>query len=187
MKLIIITILFNICRSFESISVDICVYGGTSAGVMAVYKAKKLGKSVVLVEPGRHLGGITSGGLGFTDYGDKNAIAGLAKDFYLRIGRHYGSKSEKFTFEPHIAEDVFDSYISEANITVLFDKRIISANKIQNRVDSIVTEDSAKPETSTNLVIKAKIFIDCSYEGDLMARTGIPYTIGSLELCFAKC
>ena len=145
--LINLVVLLSICYSTaKTIDVDICVYGGTSAGVMAAYKAKKLGKSVVLVEPGRHLGGITSGGLGFTDYGDKNAILGLAKDFYLRIGQHYGLKLEKFVFEPHVAEGVFDSYVSDANVSVLLSRRIDSANKIGKRLDSIVIEESIKPQ-----------------------------------------
>src|SRR5688572_11275904 len=69
--------------------VDICVYGGSSAGVMAAYTAKKMGKTVLLIEPGKHLGGLTSGGLGFTDIGNKFAISGLALDYYRRIGKHY--------------------------------------------------------------------------------------------------
>ena len=165
--------------SLESeINVDICVYGGTSAGVMAAYKAKKLNKTVILVEQGKHLGGITSGGLGFTDYGDKSAIVGLAKDFYLRVGQKYGRKSETFTFEPHIAEEVFNSYISEVNVSLLFGHRIISTKKTNQRVDSIVVENATHPQINTNVVINAKMFIDCSYEGDLMARANISYTFG---------
>jgi ribulose 1,5-bisphosphate synthetase/thiazole synthase len=77
--------------------VDICIYGGTSAGVIAAYTAKKTGKSVLLIEPGKHLGGLSSGGLGFTDIGNKYAISGLALDFYRRIGKHYG-KFEQWIF-----------------------------------------------------------------------------------------
>lgn len=69
--------------------VDICIYGGTSAGVMAAYTAKKLHHSVLLIEPGKHLGGLTSGGLGYTDIGNKYAITGLSRNFYRRIGKHY--------------------------------------------------------------------------------------------------
>src|SRR6187551_1316889 len=94
--------------------VDICIYGGTSAGVIAAYTAKKMGKSVLLIEPGKHLGGLSSGGLGFTDIGNKYAISGLALDFYRRIGKHYG-KFEQWIFEPHIAENLFNQYIQRAN------------------------------------------------------------------------
>src|SRR6218665_2851374 len=85
-------------------SYDVVVYGGTAAGVMAAYTAKKYGKTVILIEPGRHLGGMTSGGLGYTDIGNKYAITGLARDFYRRIGQHYG-KFEQWTFEPHVAKN----------------------------------------------------------------------------------
>jgi len=169
-----------------NISVDICVYGGTSAGVMAAYKAKKLGKTVILVEPGRHLGGVTSGGLGFTDYGDKSAIVGIAKDFYLRIGQKYGKKSETFTFEPHVAEFVYNSYIKEENVSVLFGHRIISAKSLNKRITEIVVENSTHPQSSTNVVIDAKVFIDTSYEGDLMAKSNISYTYGIFRLIFSN-
>src|SRR5687768_285258 len=86
--------------------VDICVYGGTSAGVMAAYTAKRMGKTVLLIEPGKHLGGLSSGGLGYTDIGNKFAISGLALDFYRRIGQHYG-KFEQWIFEPRVAENLF--------------------------------------------------------------------------------
>ena len=77
--------------------VDICIYGGTSAGVVAAYSAKKMGKSVLLVEPGKYLGGMTTGGLGMTDIGNKYAVTGLARLFYRRIGEHY-NKFEQWTF-----------------------------------------------------------------------------------------
>ena len=89
-------------RAQKVTDVDICVYGGTSAGVIAAYTAKKLGKSVLIVEPGRHVGGLTTGGLGYTDIGNKYAVTGLARDFYRRIGNHYG-KFEQWIFEPHVA------------------------------------------------------------------------------------
>ena len=168
-----------ICHSLgANLTVDICVYGGTSAGVMAAYKAKMLNKTVVLIEPGKHLGGITSGGLGFTDFGDKSAIVGLAKDFYLRIGHKYNKKSETLIFEPHVAENVFNSYITEAKVNVLFEQRIISTKKVNQRLESIEIENSTHPQKDTNIVINAKMFIDCSYEGDLMARANISYTFG---------
>jgi NADPH-dependent 2,4-dienoyl-CoA reductase/sulfur reductase-like enzyme len=73
-------------RSQAPMSYDVCVYGGTAAGVMAAYTAKRLGKSVLLVEPGRRIGGLATGGLGYTDIGNKYAISGLALDLYRRIG-----------------------------------------------------------------------------------------------------
>ena len=90
--------------------VDVCIYGGTSAGVIAAYTAAKLGKSVLLIEPGKHLGGLSAGGLGYTDIGNKYVVTGLSRDFYRRIGKHYG-KFEQWIFEPHVAENIFKEYI----------------------------------------------------------------------------
>src|SRR2546430_10275296 len=100
-------------RPNPDLEVDVLVYGGTSAGVIAAYTAKRYGKSVLLVEPGRHLGGLSSGGLGYTDIGNKYAVTGLGLDFYRRLGRYYG-QVEAWTFEPHAAEQVVDHYIDEA-------------------------------------------------------------------------
>lgn len=158
--------------------VDICVYGGTSAGVMAAYSAKKLGKSVILIEPGTHLGGLTSGGLGATDIGNKYAITGLARNFYRRMGQHYGN-FENWTFEPHLAEQLFEGYLKEADVPpVLYQYRIVSAQKQGARIQTITLESAMEPAAPTNRVIKAKMFIDASYEGDLMARAGVSYTVG---------
>lgn len=158
-------------------TVDICVYGGTAAGVMAAYTAKRMGKSVVLIEPSSHLGGMTSGGLGHTDIGNKYAITGLAHDFYRRIGQHY-NKFEKWTFEPHVAKNLLQQYLDREKIRVTYNYRIVSATKQQGTITSIVLESSEQPDAKTNRTINAKIFIDCTYEGDLMAAAGVPYVIG---------
>src|SRR6478752_9348 len=104
---------------------DICIYGGTSAGVIAAYTAAKQNKKVILIEPGKHLGGLSSGGLGYTDIGNKYVVSGLARDFYRRMGKHYG-KFETWIFEPHVAEEIFNDYIKEANVQVLFGYRIVN-------------------------------------------------------------
>src|SRR5215204_3179699 len=85
-------------------SIDVAVYGGTSAGVVAAAAVKREGKSVVLVEPGRHLGGMSSGGLGWTDFGNKAVIGGMSLQFYRDVGRAYGKSEAVWTFEPHVAE-----------------------------------------------------------------------------------
>jgi FAD dependent oxidoreductase len=157
--------------------VDICIYGGSSAGVMAAYTARKMGKTVLLIEPGKHLGGLTSGGLGYTDIGNKFAISGLALDFYRRIGKHYG-KFEQWIFEPHIAENLFKEYLQRAKAEALFSFRLKDVNKTGAVIKSIVIENSDKPESSTNRTIEAKIFLDCTYEGDLMAKAGVAYIVG---------
>ncbi|GAB3490329.1 FAD-dependent oxidoreductase [Spirosoma knui] len=160
----------------QPLNVDICVYGGTSAGVMAAYSAKKAGKTVVLIEPGRHLGGLTAGGLGATDIGNKFAITGLARDFYRRIGKHYG-KLEQWVFEPHVAENLFKQYLAEASIKPLMEHRLASTQVSNGRIVSITIEPSTDRSTSKQ-TIRAKQFIDCTYEGDLMAQAGVTFTVG---------
>jgi hypothetical protein len=159
------------------VDVDICVYGGTSAGVIAAYTAQKLGKKAILIEPGRSLGGMSSGGLGYTDIGNKYAITGLARDFYRRMGKHYG-KFEQWIFEPHVAEGIFKDYIRRGGVDVLLETRLKEVRKTGDRITEIVLENSAQPDPSLTTTVRAKMFIDCGYEGDLMARAGISYTVG---------
>ena len=120
---------FGNALAFAADAVDIVVYGGTSSGIVAAIQAKSMGKSVVLIEPSNHLGGLTTGGLGATDIGNKQVIGGLARDFYHRIWEHYQNdaawvreKREAYnarnprydrndktmwTFEPHVAAAVY--------------------------------------------------------------------------------
>lgn len=154
---------------------DICIYGGTSSGVIAAYTAARLGKSVLLIEPGKHLGGMSSGGLGLTDIGNKYAISGLALDFYRRIGRHYG-KFEQWVFEPHVAENLFLDYIKRAKVEVLYQNRLTAVTRSGTLISEITLESTNK--SMPNNKVKAKMFIDCSYEGDLMAKAGVSYTVG---------
>ncbi len=158
-------------------NVDICIYGGTSAGVIAAYTAKKLGKTVILIEPGGRLGGVTTGGLGQTDIGNKYAVKGLSLDFYRRIGQHYG-KFEQWTFEPHVAKELFEAYIKDANIKVMYHHRLIALHSAEGVIKTITVENAIQPSNSTNRIIRAKMFIDCSYEGDLMAKSGVSYSVG---------
>src|SRR5256714_12194757 len=135
---------FHTAQSQQHTLVDICIYGGTSAGVMAAYTAKKMGRSVLLIEPGHHLGGLSSGGLGYTDIGNKYAISGLALDFYRRIGEHYG-KFEQWIFEPHVAEQIFNEYIQRARVNVLFSYRLKNVNSQHALIQSITIENSGQP------------------------------------------
>lgn len=161
----------------KEIEVDICIYGGTSAGIIAAYTAKKQGKSVILIEPGNYLGGMTAGGLGATDIGNKYAISGLGKDFYRRVGAYY-NKFEQWTFEPKVADLVFEDYIKEAQLNIVKNHRLVNVIKEDNWIKKILVENSKKPDQETNIVIKAKMFLDCTYEGDLMARSEVSYTVG---------
>ncbi|MEJ7768521.1 MAG: FAD-dependent oxidoreductase, partial [Chitinophagaceae bacterium] len=158
-------------------TVDICVYGGTAAGVIAAFTAKKMGKTVILIEPGRHLGGMSSGGLGYTDIGNKYVVTGLSRDFYRRVGAHYG-KFEQWIFEPKVAEAIFNDYVQRAGITVLLENRLTGLKKEGKQIKEITVENAYKPQAVTNQTILAKVFIDCTYEGDLMARAGVSYTVG---------
>ena len=157
--------------------VDICIYGGTSAGVVAAYSAKKMGKSVLLVEPGKYLGGMTTGGLGATDIGNKYAVTGLARLFYRRIGEHY-NKFEQWTFPPSVATATMNRFVKDADLDVLYYRRITDAQVQNKKIEYITLEDSQKPDEKTLIQVKAKQFIDCSYEGDLMAKAGVSYFVG---------
>lgn len=154
---------------------DVCIYGATAAGVITAYTASKMGKSVVLIEPSTHLGGMTSGGLGHTDIGNKYAITGLARDYYRRIGAHY-NKFEKWTFEPHVAKEILQQYLDKEKISVIYSYQISSVSKQNGIINSVELLSSSG--TKEIKVITAKMFIDCTYEGDLMAKAGVPYTVG---------
>lgn len=161
----------------KTIHVDVCVYGGTSAGVIAAYTAQKSGKTVLLIEPTSRLGGLSTGGLGFTDIGNKYVVKGLSRDFYRRLGRHYG-KLEQWIFEPSVAESIFKDYIEESGVNVLYNSRLHKVNKRGRVISSIMVENSSISSKRNNQLIEAKVFIDCSYEGDLMAKAGVSYTVG---------
>lgn len=153
---------------------DVCVYGGTSAGVIAAYAVAKQGKKVLLVEPGYRLGGMTSGGLGQTDIGNKQVVKGLSLDFYRRAGAEYGTL-ESWIFEPKVAESIFKGYIERGNVEVMYGRRIVGAQKHKASIHSIFLE-SVEGEPLAEVF--AKVFIDCSYEGDLMALSGVSYVVG---------
>ena len=151
---------------------DVVVYGGTSSGVIAAVKAQRMGKSVLLVEPGRHLGGLSSGGLGATDIGNKAAIGGMARAFYKALGTHYG-KEEAWTFEPHVAEQLFNTLITDASVPVFYEERLdlnIGVKMDGHRITAMVMESGTR--------FTGKIFIDATYEGDLMAKAGVSYHVG---------
>jgi hypothetical protein len=160
-----------------ALTVDVLVYGGTSAGVIAAYAAKRYGKSVLLVEPGRHVGGLSSGGLGYTDIGNKYAVTGLGLDFYRRLGRYYG-RFEAWLFEPRAAEQVFESYLDEAGVEVLYSRRLKSVAKGGAAIRTVTLEYAGDGRAAPDLVVAARAFVDATYEGDLMARAGASYAVG---------
>lgn len=198
------TFCFSVCAlaalslSALAADYDVVVYGGTASGVIAAVQAKKMGKSVILINPDKHLGGLTSGGLGFTDTGNKAVIGGLARDFYHRVWRHYdqasawnwqkkaeygnkgqgtpavdGENRTMWIFEPHVAEQIFDDYITENKIPVVREEWLDRAKGVKKngaRITSITTLGGT--------TYRGKMFIDATYEGDLMAAAGVEYTVG---------
>jgi hypothetical protein len=172
----------------KQLNVDVCVYGGTSAGVIAAVAVHKEGKSVVIVEPGRHLGGMSSGGLGWTDFGNKAVIGGMSLEFYRSIGRAYGKSDAVWTFEPHVAEHAFRDLVEAKRVEVLYEHRLKRAEKDGVRLTRVQFEHappqatgapapSALPD-SPSVVVEAAVFLDCTYEGDLMAAAGVRYAVG---------
>lgn len=157
--------------------VDVCVYGGTASGVIAAYSARQMGKTVILIEPTKYLGGMTTGGLGATDIGNKYAITGLARQFYRNVGALSG-KFEQWTFSPSVAMQEIMRYVNKAKLDVVYERRITSAKKNNKRIESIVLEECNPSGKSESMTVKAKQFIDCTYEGDLMAKSGASYFVG---------
>jgi hypothetical protein len=172
---------------------DVVIYGGTPGGIAAAVQVARMGKTVLLIEPGRHLGGMTSGGLGATDIGNKAAIGGLAREFYQRLRKHYQDeaawKYEKradfqgpghdaredaaWTFEPHVAERAFNDLLREHKVPVLLGQRLDLAKGVQKDGTRIVAITMESGETYTG-----RVFLDTTYEGDLMGRAGVSYHVG---------
>lgn len=174
-------------------SADVVIYGGTSAGVSAAVQLARMGKKVVVIEPSRHLGGLTTGGLGYTDSGNKNVIGGISREFYQILKKHYDdpahwkledrSKSKlykaaddaQWTFEPSVAELHLNRLAKNPNIQILLGERLdrTSGKGVLKEGNSIrrIRLESGKE-------FSGKIFIDATYEGDLMAATGVSYTFG---------
>jgi hypothetical protein len=153
----------------QTLETDLCIYGGTAAGVAAAVQASRMGQRVVLLETSGHLGGMTSGGLSFTDIGNKEAIGGISREFYRRVGRQYGVE-EEWRFEPRVAELVLQEMVREARVPVLFRQFLRSVERDDERIAAVTME--------SGLTVEASMFIDATYEGDLMARAGVTYHVG---------
>jgi hypothetical protein len=156
---------------------DLIVYGGTAGGVITAVSAARQGLTVTLLEPGRHVGGMATGGLSRTDFGKKEVIGGYALEFYWRVGLKYDigryAQDVAWFYEPRVGEAVFREMLRQAHVEVLFGQRLRVPNGVQKsgtRIVSITTEDGATRA--------ARAFADCSYEGDLMAQAGVSYTWG---------
>ncbi len=189
--------LFNSCQHESKQSqYDLVIYGGTSAGIAAAIQAKRMGKSVIIIEPSSRIGGLTTGGLGQTDIGNKAAIGGISREFYEGIKEYYHhpenwkwqtkedyldggqTRTEKeettmWTFEPSAAINVYKDFIKKENIELVLNKKLDRADGV-TKVDSEIT--SIKMLSGEEY--QGKMFIDATYEGDLMAIAGVNYAIG---------
>lgn len=177
---------------------DIVVYGGTCAAVIAGVQAAEMGKSVIIVSPDKVLGGLSSGGLGWTDTGNKAVIGGLSRDFYHRVWKQYqkpenwkfqkpeeyggkgqgtpaidGDQKTMWIFEPSIARAVFEDYVADFDLTVHRDEWLDRKNGVEvkdGRIVSITTLSGKR--------YPGKMFLDTTYEGDLIAASGVEYHVG---------
>jgi hypothetical protein len=185
-------------ESNKTYEADIVVYGGTAAAITAAIQATKMKKSVIVVSPDKHLGGLTAGGLGFTDTGNKEVIGGLSREFYHRLYLHYdkpeswkwqqkseygnkgqgtpaidGNNRTMWIFEPHAAEKVFEDLAREYGLTILRDEWLDRDNGVVLDGGRIVSIRTLSGKT-----FKGKMFMDATYEGDLMASAGVSYHVG---------
>ncbi|WNS46739.1 FAD-dependent oxidoreductase [Paenibacillus sp. MMS20-IR301] len=152
---------------------DIVIYGGTAAGIAAAVQAAILGKSAVVIEPGTRIGGLTTGGLGDTDVGMKEAVGGLSLEFYRRVARKYGQDGACWLFEPHIALEAMQDLVREYKLEVVCGERLELKDGV-TREGSRIT--AIRMESGT--VYRARMFIDATYEGDLLGKAGVSYTVG---------
>jgi hypothetical protein len=199
LPLLIALVIITGCQNNpNSHKADVIVYGGTSAAVATAVQVARMGKSVIIVSPDKHLGGLSSSGLGFTDTGNKEVIGGVAREFYQLLYQHYmkpeswnwqkqseygnkgqgnpaidGENRTMWIFEPHAAEEAFEQMIQENNITVF-------REELLDREKGVVKEKGKIISISTlsGKLFKAKMFVDATYEGDLMASAGVKFTVG---------
>ena len=189
--------LYQITFSQSANSFDLVIYGGTSAGVSAAIQASRMGKTVILIEPTNRIGGLTTGGLGQTDIGNKQAIGGIAREFYQNVKKYYQQpenwkwqKSNEYkdggqtrtdsgedamwTFEPSAALKILHQMLEpEKNITLVHNQWLDRKNGVTKKKGVITSIAMESGE-----VYSGKVFIDATYEGDLMAAAGVSYTVG---------
>jgi hypothetical protein len=196
--LLSLSLVFTFFARGASASYDVVVYGGTSSGIVAAIQAARMGKTAVLIEPTQFLGGLTTGGLGATDIGNKRAIGGMSREFYGRIWQHYqkpqswkyqsrdeyaklrggaldANEKTMWTFEPHVATQVYDDMLREVRdkVTVVKGERLDLRKGVVKqgaRIVRIVMESGR--------AFEGKMFIDATYEGDLLAKAGVKYHVG---------
>ena len=156
---------------------DVVVYGGTAGGVIAAVSAAREGLRTALLEPTGHVGGLVSSGLGYTDFGNKQVIGGLAYEFYYRVGRYYRvnqfSSEVAWYHEPHVAEQIFREMLAGAGVTLFEHARLSEKNGVQKTGTQVTAIRIENGDT-----LAASVFIDAGYEGDLMAQAGVTWAYG---------
>lgn len=180
---------------------DVVVYGSTSAGITAAIQVARMNKSVLLISQTNHLGGMTSSGLGATDINQREPIGGISREFYQRIYTHYMNPNAwhngkgwtyysrllgkyfwwgkddnlkmQWMFEPHVARNIFDQMLMEAGVRVVFNERLNLMSGVEMKNNNII-----RIKMESGKKYEATIFVDATYEGDLMAKSGVTYTIG---------
>jgi hypothetical protein len=170
----IVFLLFSYNSCFAQVSeknADVIVYGGTAGGVTSAIAASREGAKVILIEPGQHLGGMLTGGLSHTDYGDRSVIGGLALEFYKKVAHYY--RTDLYFWrgpEPTIGENILKQWLKEEKVEVVYGKRLKNVVKSSSVI--------AKIEMLEGESFTAKVFVDATYDGDLMAKAGVSYTVG---------
>ncbi|MBQ5366829.1 MAG: FAD-dependent oxidoreductase, partial [Thermoguttaceae bacterium] len=202
--LLLICFIVTVCATPNAVAsdegqYDVVVYGGTCAAVTCAVQVKKMGKSVVIVSPDKHLGGLSSGGLGATDSGNRAVVGGLSREFYHRLWQYY-QRDEAWTFqpmprengipgqggrgidnqtetmwvfEPSVAEKTFDGFVEEYKIPLYRSERLDREKGVKKSGATIEAIT-----TLSNKTFRGKTFIDATYEGDLMAAAGVSYRTG---------
>ena len=210
MPMILLATLFFFCPTAKGSEqdqriYDVVVYGGTSAGIVAAVQVKRMGGSVIVLEPGNRIGGLTTGGLGQTDIGNKSAIGGISREFYQRIRKHYdvpsnwqwerpesyrsGGQSRTsvdedtmWTFEPSTALKIMRALVAEHDIRVVHQARLDRTRLKPNssRVRGVLMDNTRITAivTEDQKHYRGRCFIDATYEGDLLAGAGVSYTVG---------
>jgi hypothetical protein len=152
-------------------SYDVVVYGATASGTIASIAAAGEGVSVMMIEPRKNVGGMVTGGLSHNDYHDRSVIGGLALEFYKKVADYYDKPLYYWRGpEPHIGEMIFREWLIESGVNLKFEKRVTEVIKENCVIKRIILSDGS--------FVEGKVFIDATYEGDLMARAGVSYTIG---------
>jgi hypothetical protein len=170
-NILILLLTITIELSGQNNNYEVVVYGATASGTISAIAAANEGMDVVLIEPRKNLGGMVTGGLSHNDYGDRSVIGGMALVFYKKVADYYNESLYYWRGpEPHVGEKIFRDWLKEAGVKLLFEKRVVEVFMRNGHIHKLALSDGSS--------ISGKIFIDASYEGDLMARAGVTYTIG---------